>query len=487
MKNTKKILAALCAMSFAFGAASCGSSDSSSSTDTGSAAADESVASTAPAKEMNSEQKEQVASIAEKLETKELANKTLKFFAHWDINPADGAVVPPDIQMFRDKYQGEFEYISTTWENRYTDLAAKVIANESPDLFPAMDMDGFPRGAIKAMFDPIDDVIDLDSDLWKPAKTVNDAFVYGGKHYVAAIQAQPDIVCVYNTRVFEEMGYDDPAELYYNNEWTFSKFSELCKKHTNQEKEIVGLDGWWYANGMQHMSGLPLIGMKDGQIVNNMEEPVVAKVQDLMYELQKNDVCYNLAQNNWKVRNDTYGAGLSSGDTLFYPIGMWGIEDTPENVAPYGDVEAGEVMFVPMPRLDDSDITYVSARDDGYFLIHGAQNKEGFAAYMDCRMLSKTEAADITEQQLRDDYKWNDKMIEMRKTVYELVNEHPVFDFSGSVSQELTDTMNVVRSATISTGGTQTWTQCVEEHKKEVDYLLKDAQKSLEEGKKTAE
>ena len=487
MKNTKKMLAAICALSLSMSIASCGSTSSSSSTDTAAGTADsastESTAeTTGTAISMKEEQKEEVASIAEKLDDTKLENTTVKFLSHWDINPAEGAVVPPDIQMFLDKYDGKFEYISTTWENRYTDLAAKVLANESPDFFSAMDMDGFPKGAIRAMFEPIDDVIDLNSDLWAPAKETNDAFLYKGQHYVAGIQSQPDIVCIYNTKVVEEKGYEDPAELYYNGEWTWSKFCDMVINFTDQDNEVVGLDGWWYSKGMCHMSGKAIIGMENGAIVNNMEDPTLTKMQGLMYDLQKNNVCYNLAANNWQVRGNTYGQGLSSGETLFYPCGMWAIEAPPENVKPYGDVEAGEVMFVPMPRMDDSDTTYVSARVDGYFLCKGAQNPEGFAAYMNCRMLCKNEAAEIGEAQLRDDYKWNDKMIEMRKTVYDLVNQNPVYDFSGGVSDDLLTVMNNnVTSATVNTGTPMTWTECVQSFKAEVDQLIEQANNYLAE------
>ncbi|MBR4554936.1 MAG: extracellular solute-binding protein [Ruminococcus sp.] len=486
MKTTKKMLAALCALTFCVGAASCGNTSSSSSKaagDSTSSTGAEEVTTTVAAKEMAESQKEQVASIAEKLDDTKLENQTVKFLSHWKINPQDNNVVPPDIQMFRDKYDGKFEDISTTWENRYTDLASRVMANEAPDMFSAMDMDGFPQGAIKSMFQPVDDYIDLDSDLWKPAKPTNDAFVYEGKHYVAAIESQPDIVCIYNKKVVEEKGYEDPAELYYKDEWTWSKFSEMCLDFADYENEIAALDGWWYAKGLGHTCGLPLIGMKDGQIVNNMSDPAVAKIQEKMYDLQKNKVCFDLAANNWQVRGNTYGQGVGSGETLFFPCGMWAIEAKPEDVKPYGDVEAGEVMFCPMPRMDENDKYYVTARDNGYFLCAGAQNPKGWAAYQNCRMLAKTDAADITEQQLKEDYKWNDDMIKMRRDIYALANENPVYEFSGGVSQELSDAMNNVSQSTVHTSDPKSWTQTVEENKNAVDELIRRANENLDEKK----
>ena len=74
------------------------------------------------------------------------------------------------------------------------------MANDSPDFFPADDMDAFPKGAIKAMFEPIDDVVDFSSDIWSSSQTLNDSFVFNGKHYVAAIDVRPQYVFTYNTK-----------------------------------------------------------------------------------------------------------------------------------------------------------------------------------------------------------------------------------------------------------------------------------------------
>ena len=74
----------------------------------------------------------------------ELSNKTIKWMAHYDINPIDGKSESPAISLFQTKYGGKIEYVQTTWDNRYTDLAKAVMANDSPDFFPADDMDAFP-------------------------------------------------------------------------------------------------------------------------------------------------------------------------------------------------------------------------------------------------------------------------------------------------------------------------------------------------------
>ena len=470
MKNTKKLMAALCAMTFCFSAAACGSDDS---------AAGES--SSVQEKEMNESQKAQVQELTSELEDKELENKTLRFLSHWDINPAEGKTVGADIQMFRDKYDGKFEYISTTWENRYTDLATAVMSNEAPDFFSAMDMDGFPKGAIKSMFQPIDDYVKLDSDLWSPAKTVNDSFIYNGKHYVAAIQAEPDIVMIYNTTTIAENSLEDPADLYYKGEWTWEKFYNMCIDFTDQENEICALDGWWYSKTLGHMAGKAMIGMENGQIVNNLNDPQMAKVQEELYErLAKNNVMFDLAANNWKVRNDTTGGGVGSYETLFFPCGLWAITGTPEDTKAFGDVEAGEIMFCPIPKFTEDDKHYVTARVDGYFLCKGAPNPEGWAAFMDCRMLAKSKADNITVETLKEDSKWNDDMIAMREEMYKLVNENPVFNFTDGVSDDLSNAMQNITQGTLLTGGNaRSWTEIVNENSAKIDFLIQSANENL--------
>ena len=182
MKMAKRIFAAACALSLACSMAACGSSSSDSSS------------SKKEAKAMTEDQKEQVNALQDKLPDIELSNKTIKWMAHYDINPSDGKSESPAISLFQTKYGGKIEYVQTTWDNRYTDLAKAVMANDSPDFFPADDMDAFPKGAIKAMFEPIDDVVDFSSDIWSSSQTLNDSFVFNGKHYVAAIDVKPQYV-----------------------------------------------------------------------------------------------------------------------------------------------------------------------------------------------------------------------------------------------------------------------------------------------------
>jgi len=430
MKSTKKVLAAMCALTFCMSAVACGddaSSGASTTTTTGT---------TAPPKELNSEAKEQVKNAADLLKDRNLENKTIKFFSHWPINPSDGAVVGADIQMFRDKYQGVIEDINVGWPDRYQELGKLVASGQSPDFFSAMDMDGFPKGAVLEMFQPIDDYIDVNGDLWKSAKEVNDKFQYKNKHYVAAIGAEPDVICIYNTKNIKNAGLDDPYELYKKDEWTFSKFAEMCKAFTNQDEEKVGVDGWWYEKGLLHQCGLPIISLDaSGKATCNVKNPMMLKQADHMKELGDSKVMFPNGVRGGE-NNENGQRGLGEGKTLFWPCGMWGIEGTAESKADMGDIAAGELAMAPMPRMDESDTYYCTSRVNGFFLVKGAPNPECWAAFMDCRMVSKDKLDSVYEDTLRE-YGWSDLMIEQRRAVFKVCQEHPIFEFSGSISAEL--------------------------------------------------
>lgn len=147
---------------------------------------------------MNEEDANKVAEI--EIEAQPLENGTVKFLSSWDLNPAEGQPISVALEMFRTKFGGRIELVNTTWESRYEKLATLVASDDSPDMFSAGDMDVFPRGTIKGMFDPLDDYVDFGSELWAPMAAVNEQFAYNGKHYVGAIDTDSQCMMFYNAK-----------------------------------------------------------------------------------------------------------------------------------------------------------------------------------------------------------------------------------------------------------------------------------------------
>ena len=113
-----------------------------------------------PEKKLEENQQEVVERLSNDMVTRDLKNNTIEWFSFWDINPtaSEDKDIGVDLALFKTKYNGVINYNQTTWEKKFDDLAALIMSNKSPDFIGADDMDMFPKGAIKAMIEPIDDV-----------------------------------------------------------------------------------------------------------------------------------------------------------------------------------------------------------------------------------------------------------------------------------------------------------------------------------------
>lgn len=470
MSTLKRTAAGVLALALALSMAACGSSDDSST-----------ASSSMPEKKLEESQQDIVNRLADEMtEVRELENNEIDWFSFYDINPTASVdkEIGVDLALFQTKYDGKINYVQTTWDTKFDDLAALIMSGNSPDFIGADDMDVFPKGAIKEMIEPMDDYIDFSSPLWSDMKAANDQFMYKGSHYVAVSRVDPSYIWIYNKNTIEDNGFDDPAELYWNGEWNWDTFSQMCIEFTDAEADKFAMDGWYYENALTESSGKPLVGMENGNIVNYINSPELAKAQNMMYDLQKNEVVYPKHLHDWKVRGDVFGTGIASGETLFYPIGLWAIEDAPSVTAPYGDLSAGEVMFVPVPCAADTDNMYVPSRIHGFCIAKNAKNPEGVAAWLECTRYAEidTAAHQITLDQYKNDYGWTDEMLEMREEIYKRAAEHPVFEFAQGVSTDLSNLTDGIIKGTMHPSDANTWTSIVSENEKALDYLIQEAQ-----------
>ena len=183
MKNVNKAIAFISALALMGTVTACGSTDSGTSSTSAETSA---TTETTPAKELDEEDKAAVAEM-DTGDDEKLENGTVKWLSFWDLNPANGKPKSVELELFETKYGGKIEYIPTTYETRYSDLSTQVLGGTSPDLFPAADLDTFPGKAIAGMFEPFDDYLDFDSDLWSSgAKKLSDEHTLGGKQQMQA-------------------------------------------------------------------------------------------------------------------------------------------------------------------------------------------------------------------------------------------------------------------------------------------------------------
>lgn len=186
------------------------------------------------------------------------AGSTVKYYSWNDDlnNYSESEMVQTGYWTFREKYGCTADWIECEWGTRFDTLAALILSGEAPDLFPAAS-NTFPAQPLRGVFQPVDDYIDYNDPLWSGTKEFTDKFFsIKGKHYMFTTDVSFDEVCAYNRRVINEYGYDDPAELYANDEWTWDKFSEMCIDFTDPDDDRYALDNWGYQLGLMRSCGV---------------------------------------------------------------------------------------------------------------------------------------------------------------------------------------------------------------------------------------
>ncbi len=467
-KNCTRVISMIAALAMTASLAAC---------DSGNTEPEATIASTTAETEpkvLNEEDQAAVEGIemenAEKLE-----NPTVKWLSFWDLNPAKGKPKTVDIELFETKYGGKIEYIPTTYETRYNDLATLVLGGDAPDLFPAADLDTFPGKAVAGMLQPFDDYLDFDSDLWtEGAKTLSDMHMIDGKHYVAVMGTDAGCVMIYNKRTISENGLDDPAELLAQDNWTWDTFKTMCEEFSDRESEQFAFDGWWFEINFLLTTGKPVIQMQDGKIISNLESAEMERAENFMYDMKKADLPFPHGEFDWQVFPDRVGDGR----TLFYPCGIWALYEA--DLSAYG--EPDEIMFVPMPRDPNADAYYLPSGVDAFAMCKGAPNPEGAAAYVECRLTSIIDptAQEIAKKQYVEDYGWTEEMLEMWETTKELTNANPVIDMYAGVSQDMYDVVHNPIKDTSYNG--KEWATTRSEISGVVQMLLDDMNAQIAEG-----
>ncbi len=381
---------------------------------------------------------------AEEIEVKEfeLENKKISFLASWPRNPAKGKNKDVAIELFQSRFGGEIEDITVPDADRYSRLAALISTDDAPDFFSAADMDAFPKGAINHMFQPLDDYIDYNDQWWKDLNSLNDKFVFQGKHYVGAIGTAVDVLMIYNKKVVEANGFEDPAKLLEEGKWDWDTCKKMMQDFCSKNGEgYYATDGWWVSQGFCNSTGVPFVGIEDGKLVNNLNNSLIEQAQELLLDIHRESMAYPVWDNGWTANARNVGLGT----TLFFPCGEWALTQLEGEYAlsNYAD-DAADVGFVPVPKCPGADELYIPSRVVGYMLCSGAKNPEGFACYMYCEAAATTseKSDEITKDQYFNEYGWTEEMWDMWEKIHELSDAHPVFEYYKGVSDEMNDALD---------------------------------------------
>jgi hypothetical protein len=179
-------------------------------------------------------------------------------------------------------------------------------------------------------------------------------------------------------------------------------------------------------------TGVPAIGLEDGKLVNNLSDPAMERVQNLLYDLNSAGcVAIGVGDYGW----DSHPEYVGEGKVLFYPVGLYEFYKEPGSwKTRYGE----DAFFVPMPRDPKADEYYIPVGMEAYAFITGGNNPEGAARFLDCKrfvMMDDT-VGEVADKQFREDYGWTDEMVDMQHELQDLAEANTYFDFSAGASKD---------------------------------------------------
>ncbi|MBQ8622797.1 MAG: carbohydrate ABC transporter substrate-binding protein [Oscillospiraceae bacterium] len=421
-------------------------------------------------------------------ETTAAAGSIVKWFSWYDgfHNYSDDEVINTGFWTFQEKYGCDVEWIECTYDSYSDDLANLILAGTSPD-FTHSGSGVYPGLTLQGFFAPVNDYIDYDDALWASVKDfVYDYCAIGDKVYAMCTDIAFGQVVAYNRRVMDEWGFDDPAELYYNDEWTWDVFYEMCLDFSDPDEDRYALDGWSFTSGIMDSSGAELVyyNTETDLFETNVDDPRLERAASVLYDLAKNECVFPWWNNGWSLRNGVEGGGIKEGLCLFHIRGTYVFTGPVEDISNvWGDVAEGELMFCPVPRDPNGDGKYyINCSPNGYALIKGGENHEGAALLAACdrfKILDPT-VISIDRRNLEEVYLWTDEMLQMWDICYEIANNSDgvifSYNFGDRINSYVSNFYDSAHGAEAST-----WAQLKEANQEALDYYVAELNVTIQE------
>lgn len=328
------------------------------------------------------------------------AETELTIFSYTDPNTSDDTALRMDLKLFK-RYGGSVrldQYSNS--DDRYDELALRLMAgSEIPDMM-FMDDYSFPSYAVKEFFQPIDGIIDFDSELWSETKETADLYAINGSHYAAPISITPTSLMLYRRDIVEENGLDDPYELYLEGRWNREMLYDLMEAFCSQNGNY-GINGY-FTDPLFRAEGLPIVGYTGKEFVNNMDNEKLLPIVDYLYDIKDRGF---IASGWW----DNGEKALENGNTLFYSMGPWAMTDSrPLTEQKYG--------LVPLPSEDNA---YTVGEVRGMLWIAGSLKGDAMKTWLECMRYCETDAEaqdHFRKKFFENNPGWTDEMWEVYKS-----------------------------------------------------------------------
>lgn len=394
--------------------------------------------------------------------TLDTQGKTLKWMGFYDLNPTnDSPERSPELALFEDTYGAKIEYIATTNATQFDDLATAIIGGNSPDIF-VYDWRSFPYDINKGQYQPIDSIVDWEDPMWADVKEQADMFTWKGEHYVAPFgYGFNDFqILMYNQTVVEDMGMDDPYELYEKGEWDWDVFVDMMKTYQDGDATKYGISGWW-ANAFVYTAGDTMVTYDGEKFTNNLYSPAVEKAQ-----LVLEDICANgLVKRGWVDGSQAF----INDDCLFYSMGTWAYQ------AAQASMPEDVIQIVPFPRNPDDDTYYMNKRVFSHMWVKGSENADCVKAWFNVNRLVNYDPqyTEVTKEKfLTNNDAWTPEMYDIVMSFYDDDKFTLAYDYGYGLSDYMNSEVMTLLYEGIVNEQFESWVQAREQVMNVVDQEI---------------
>ncbi len=315
----------------------------------------------------------------------DISGQTIYWLADYDLNPTNNQDRSVALTLFEDKYGASVEYVSCTSDTKFDTLASRILGGDPVDMFP-YEWDAVPNGVTKDQYQPLDDYLDLEDEIWADMTDVIDMFEYNGQHYVVPYCLSDPLLITYSRSMCEENGLDDPYELYQDGDWNWDVFMDMMQTFVSNAEDgetRYGINGW-FGQAIVQSTGETFVTYDGETFSNNINSPAIEEAENVMEEIMS----LGMYDSTW------YGYLPDDGSTLFFGMADWALGTSNTNHVPdpeindEGFVEENDLMIVPFPQYPDADEYYLNCNFGARMLVKGSDKGEAVAAYIKCERLA---------------------------------------------------------------------------------------------------
>jgi multiple sugar transport system substrate-binding protein len=275
-----------------------------------------------------------------------------------------------NVRRVEQKYNVKFEFVNLGWNGIIESINTSITAGTPEcDIYLTDLQFGIPA-VVNGLAQDLTKIAPENSDLFgekkviKPLEGLGGTFLFGEQGLTVN-----GIMIGYNATMIQDLGLEDPQELYNKGEWTWDKFAELALKGTKDNDNDGTTDVYGYGGIFTDLTN-GLVMNNGGSIASTETEglsskPVTEALEFInrLYNVDKSARPWN--GDDW---NDNINA-WASGKVMFWTAQSWSLKAEADAAVANGAELPFTYRIVPYPKGPSGDGKIYSPVAGNWYII----------------------------------------------------------------------------------------------------------------------